>query len=107
MMRPRVPWRTGLHMTISAPIRSDEAATAPHANAPLTCAASRAAAMSLLVPLGRLERRLEVVAERQREVGCGRDHACQADNRGDRDQGPDDLVDAGAGGKRQIDRRLV
>ena len=57
--------------------------------------------------LRRFERRLDVVAEGQRQLGRGGDHACEADGGSHRDQGPDDLVEARTGGQRDLDVRLV
>ena len=54
---------------------------------------------SLRIPARRLESRLDVVAQGQRQLGRGGDDACQANGRTHRDQGPDDLVDVGASTK--------
>ena len=59
--------------------------------------------LSLDVLSRRLERSVHVVAERQRQLGRCRNDPCKTDRRGHRDQRPDDLVDASAGGQRHLD----
>ena len=74
---------------------------------PTRCRARAPAGELIARPFRPLERRFEVVAERQRQLGSGRDHARGADRRSHSDQGPDDLVHLGTGGECQVDVRLV
>ena len=54
-----------------------------------------------------LERRVDVVAERQCQLRRSGNHTSQPDGWSHRDQGPDDLVDVGPGSQRPLGVRLV